>query len=122
MRQGSKVTREEWAKRVERWKDSGLSLGEYSREVGISASSLKWWKWRLDADANPTESERRPKKYRRGLPKQVPAAVTFVELPLSGKRQAPVEIVLTSRIRIRVQADFEVATLERVLAVLGTRK
>ena len=124
MRQGANVTREEWAKRVERWKDSGLSLGEYSREVGISASSLKWWKWRLDADANADASlvERRSRKYRRRLPKQAPAAVTFVELPLSGKRQPPVEIVLTSRVRIRVQADFEVATLERVLAVLGARK
>jgi hypothetical protein len=122
MRQRAKVTREEWAKRVERWKDSGLSLGEYSREVGISASSLKWWRWRLEADANATPGKRRPRKYRSGLPKQVPAAVTFVELPLSGRRQAPVEIVLTSRVRIRVQADFEVATLERVLTVLGSRK
>ena len=122
MRQRTKVTREEWEKRVERWKESGLSLSQYAGEVGISPSALKWWKWRLESDANATPGKLRTRKYNRTLPKKVPGAVTFVELPLSGKRQPPIEIVLTSRVRIRVQANFEVATLERVLAVLGARK
>jgi len=64
---GPEVTREEWAKRVERWKDSGLSLGEYSREVGISASSIMCWKRRLDADANTTPGERRTRLAERML-------------------------------------------------------
>jgi hypothetical protein len=123
MRQRVKVTREEWAKRVERWKDSGLSLSQYSGEVGVSASALKWWKWRLESDAKAKPGSLGKGKYRRNLPKQAPGAVTFVELPLPGKRrQAPIEIVLSSRVRIRVQADFEVSTLERVLTVLGARK
>lgn len=31
-----KATRAEWAKRVERWKDSGLTAAEYAAETGIN--------------------------------------------------------------------------------------
>ncbi len=32
--------REQWAKRVERWKDSGLTAKEFAAETGINAQSL----------------------------------------------------------------------------------
>ncbi len=41
------AVREAWAKRVERWKDSGLSAKEYAAETGLNAHSLSWWRWRL---------------------------------------------------------------------------
>jgi hypothetical protein len=31
-----RASRETWAKRVERWKDRGLTAKEYAAEVGIS--------------------------------------------------------------------------------------
>jgi hypothetical protein len=48
-------TREEWAARVARWKDSGLTAAEYASELGISARSLAWWKWRLGSKT-PSDS------------------------------------------------------------------
>ncbi len=45
-----RVSRETWSKRVERWKDSGLTAAEYAAEAGINAHSLSWWKWRLGSN------------------------------------------------------------------------
>jgi hypothetical protein len=42
---------ETWAKRVERWTDSGLTAKEYAAGLGIKAHSLTWWKWRLSSGA-----------------------------------------------------------------------
>jgi hypothetical protein len=38
-----------WAKRVERWIDSGLTAKEFAAEAGLKPSTLSYWKWRLRA-------------------------------------------------------------------------
>ncbi len=38
---------EVWAKRVERWRDSGLTAAQYSGEVGVNPRTLVYWSWRL---------------------------------------------------------------------------
>jgi hypothetical protein len=43
----AKSTREEWAKRVRRWKQSGLAAREFEAWTGINARTLSYWKWRL---------------------------------------------------------------------------
>jgi transposase-like protein len=48
----SRVTRETWAKRVERWQDSGLTIAEFAREAGLNARSLSWWRWQLTTKAS----------------------------------------------------------------------
>ena len=53
-----RTSREEWAKRVERWGDSGLTAKEYAAEIGIKAHTLSWWKWRLSSGA-PAQGRRR---------------------------------------------------------------
>ncbi len=40
-------TREIWAKRVERWADSGLTAAEFASEAGVNPRTLTFWKWRL---------------------------------------------------------------------------
>lgn len=47
----SRVTREEWAKRVERWRDSGLKCAEFAAEVGVNPRTLTYWKWILGKEA-----------------------------------------------------------------------
>lgn len=42
---------EVWAKRIERWRDSGLTATEFAAEVGVNAKSLSHWKWRLHKGA-----------------------------------------------------------------------
>jgi hypothetical protein len=36
----TRVGREEWAKRVERWRDSGLTAAEFAAELGCSVRAL----------------------------------------------------------------------------------
>jgi hypothetical protein len=43
----ARESRETWAKRVERWRDSGLTAAEFAAEVGVNPRTLSYWKWRL---------------------------------------------------------------------------
>ena len=47
MAESKKVRAAEWAKRVERWKRSGLSAEEFSAREGLRAARLSWWRWYL---------------------------------------------------------------------------
>jgi hypothetical protein len=107
-------SRETWAKRVERWKDSGLTAKEYAAELGINAHSLTWWKWRLSS--TPPKSPRMPRAARKALPEPL----TFVELSAAAAFE-PFEVVLPSSLRIRVPSGFDAGALRRLLDVLGAR-
>src|SRR2546423_10303807 len=39
--------REIWTKRVERWRDSGLTAKEFASEIGVNPDRLRFWKWQL---------------------------------------------------------------------------
>ena len=116
-----RTSRETWAKRVERWKESGLTAGEFATEMGISAHSLSWWKWRLAADARRGGNGEVTKRRRRRRTTRSPSPLTFVELPAPGLREA-LEVILESGVRIRVPIDFDTATLGRLVEVLGARR
>ena len=49
----TRVEREEWAKRVERWRDSGLTTVEFAAELGISPKTLTYWAWTLKRGNRP---------------------------------------------------------------------
>jgi transposase len=42
----ARADRDEWAKRVQRWQESGLTAREFADEFGLKATSLSFWKWR----------------------------------------------------------------------------
>ncbi len=110
-------SRETWAKRVERWKDSGLTAKEYAAELGINAHSLSWWRWRLSSAGSPTP---RAARSRRRASRDSAAPLTFVELPAAATSE-PFEVVLPSSVRVRVPAGFDAAALGRLLDVLVAR-
>ena len=113
-------SRETWAKRIERWKDSGLTAKEYAAELGINAHSLTWWRWRLSSTASAMpETGRRRRRARRPSP-HTAAPLTFVELP-AGTAVEPFEVVLPSSLRVRVPSGFDASALRRLLDVLGPR-
>jgi transposase len=112
-----RVSREAWAKRVERWQDSGLTAKEYAAEAGINAHSLSWWKWRLSSGA--TARGREPGR-RRSTPSATTSPLTFVEMTTAVARE-PLEVVLPSSIRILVPPTFDAPTLGRLLDVLERR-
>jgi hypothetical protein len=113
-----RTSREEWAKRVERWGDSGLTAKEYAAEIGIKAHTLSWWKWRLSSGA-PTQGRRR--RARRAPTTGAGATpLTFVEMAPAVAPE-PLEIVLRSSVRIRVPSTFDGSMLARLLDVLESR-
>ena len=73
-----RADRETWAKRVERWKDSGLSSKEFAAEIGVTPSALSWWKWRLGKNGE-TENAPPPRRQRRAKKTEV-SPMTFVEM------------------------------------------
>jgi hypothetical protein len=51
------TSRNTWAKRVRRWKESGLSAKQFAAEIAVSAHSLTSWKRKLNLDEHgSTES------------------------------------------------------------------
>jgi hypothetical protein len=111
-----RADRETWAKRVERWKDSGLSAAQFATEIGVSARALSWWKWQLGRGEKAKPVRRRPKARRVPL-----SPMTFVEMSAPAASGA-LEIVLPSGVRIRVPAGVDSDALGRVLDVLEKRR
>jgi hypothetical protein len=112
-----RTSREEWAKRVERWGDSGLTAKEYAAEIGVKAHTLSWWKWRLSSGASAPR-RRRARRARTTGAGTTP--LTFVEMATAAAPE-PLEIVLPSSVRIRVPSTFDGSTLARLLDVLEPR-
>lgn len=108
-------TREVWAKRVERLRDSGLSVKQFASETGVNAHTLSWWRYQLGAQAKKQEARpSSPKRRQARSPKA--SSMTFVELATT--TSTPLAVVLAGGREIRVPVGFDAATLERLLAVL----
>lgn len=113
----AKASRAEWAKRVERWQDSGLTAKEFAAELAVSPGSLNFWKWKL----------RREHSIQDGAVANAMKPVAKVEpkflqlVPTRGEAAAPLEVVIRSDIVVRVSAGFDEQTLTRVLRALGVR-
>lgn len=108
-----RTSRDEWAKRVERWRDSGLSAAEFGAEVGVNPRTLTYWKWMLSREAAGLAA---PRRRSRSAPKQAPNAA-FVEIR-SAAPSATFELMLANGRRLQIPMAFDASTLERLLAVL----
>jgi hypothetical protein len=120
----SRTSRTEWAKWVERWKDSGLSAKEFAAETGVKSSSLSYWKWKLGTGdergnkrtgASAVVLDSKPRAIRRPF-----GRARFVEVSAgtAATTSSMLEIVLSGGARVRVPAGFDEETLTRVVRVL----
>lgn len=118
------AVREAWAKRVERWKDSGLTAKEFAAEAGLNPRSLSWWRWRL-AGGEPTKPRKRTRSSSARsvevVKSSAPSSLSFVEMT-GAIASEPIELVLPSTLRVRVPTGFDDATLSRLLDVLERRR
>jgi transposase len=105
MDRGARAT---WATRVQRWRTSGLTAREFALGEDINPATLRWWSSRL-------RTARRD-----GAVSSAPA-LTFVEVTHAPASE-PIEVVLVSGVRLRVPSDFDAATVDRLLDVLGVRR
>ena len=115
----ARESRETWSKRIDRWRESGLTAREFAAEIGVNAGTLAHWKYRLSTEAQ-----------RAAIQPAAPsdAAVRFVEVKAAAPTDEPTmsmlpafEVVLASGAVVRVPAHFDTATLRRLLDVVTTR-
>ncbi len=96
--------RDEWARRVEGWKRSGLSADAFAEREGFNAFTLRWWSSQLKRE--PIIEDLRPK---------------FVEVvvPETPVMSDPVALELVVRgVRVVVPINFDENTLRRVLRLV----
>lgn len=120
----SRLAREEWAKRVERWRESGLTSAEFAAELGINPRTLTYWKWVLGKEARGEKREwpSRKRGGRAGRPptrgaESRPALPEFVEVHAAAG-DARFELELGAGRRLHVPASFDATELRRLLDVL----
>lgn len=121
--------REVWAKRVERWSDSGLTAKEFAAETGLNANTLMHWKWRLGAEARRRQRVTRPvvevAQFVEVTPPVAVAPEPAVTAPVVPPPEPapviadePLEVILRDGLRIRVPVQFDPGALRRVVAAL----
>lgn len=121
-----KTNREVWKKRVERWRDSGLSAKDFAKESGINALTLQYWSSRL----NKEKRQKKNGEHTAKLPTQWSQVDTgFVQVvPVSRslaansiEPTAPFEIILNRGVQLLVPPDFETPAFLRLLSALEER-
>jgi hypothetical protein len=91
-----------WQQAVARWQRSGLSVRTYCARERLSEASFYGWR---------RELQRRPCQ-------PVPTFVPLTVVSDAPAAAAPLELVLDNGRVIRIRADFDAATLRRLLAAL----
>ena len=113
----ARVSREVWAKRVERWQDSGLSAPEFARELGINPSTLTFWKYQLKKDSKGS-SPASAGRSRPGARPAAPPRSAFVEVEAQTAIDDRFELELSGGRRLRIPRSFDEAALRRVVRAL----
>jgi transposase len=114
----AKATSAEWAKRVERWQDSGLTAKEFAAELNVNAGTLSYWKYKLRRQTASSEGVAQQRLRRKEL---IPPGFLRV-VPVEAKAVAPAtgfEVVFGGRTVVRVPNSFDEASLIRLVRVLG---
>ena len=104
----ARVRRDErfWKERVQQWLSSGLGAREFATREGLRPERLFFWKRRLRASSA-----------------MAIAGVSFAKVTVAPSRgestSGSLELVTRSGHTVRLRADFDEATLRRLLTVLG---
>ena len=108
-----RAPREVWIKRLERWRDSGLSAKEFAEQAGVDSDRLRHWKWRLAKEGIEPKAASTQSVATAG-------ALPFVEVTPTPPRDRDevIEILVPSGFRIRVPERFDAETLRLVLAAM----
>lgn len=109
---GRRASREEWQKRVDRWKESGLTAKEFAAETGFNAGTLQFWRYKLK-NAEPKTGSRRPPRPANSI------LSSIVEVrPSTAARDSRFEIELAKGRRLWVPAGFDGSALKALVAIL----
>lgn len=112
----ARTTPTEWAKRVERWHDSGLTAKEFASEINVNAGTLTAWKYKLRKEATLTERAGRP-----GIRKAESSPGFLRVVPVQAEdvgAKTGFEVVIAARTVVRVPNDFDEVALIRLVRAL----
>ena len=109
---GKRASCDEWRKRVDRWKDSGLTAREFAAETGINAGTLQFWRYKL-RKGEPVSARRRAT----GAKNPILSSIVEVR-PAVATEEMRFEIDLANGRRLRVPAAYEASALKALLAIL----
>jgi transposase len=99
------ASRDEWTRRVARWRRSGLTANQFASREGLQLPSLYWWSSTLRRSAQTS-----------------PPVVEVVGLGAGGGSEGSTfEVTLPSGVRVSVPAGFATEDFRRLLAVLQAR-
>ncbi len=110
-----------WEKRIERWRDSGLTAKEFAVEIGVEVGRRRYWEWHLTKTGHGAV---RRSAGGAGTATREPwraemAAIPFVEVAAPAPSEEPIELVAASGLRVRVPARFDEEALRRILRAVG---
>jgi transposase len=111
------TSREQWTKRIERWRRSGLTAREFAKSEAINHHTLAHWAWRLGLKKSRQLAPSRKRPRRQGRATQS----AFVEVMSHTIADGCFELELGGSRRLRIPPGFEAGALERLLAVLEVR-
>jgi len=109
----ARVGRDEWQKRVQRWKDSGLTAKEFAAETAINAGTLQFWRYKLKHDVRPATRAKR-----KSPANEILASLVEVRAPAVPAVDQRFEIELGNGRRVRVGGIFDGDALRALIAVL----
>jgi hypothetical protein len=113
------VSREEWAKRIERWAESGLTGAEFAAEIGVKETTLRHWKWALRRHAQEPGWEAKAARERRQ--QRAPQFVEVIASSTPPPSPELLEVTLRNGLKVRLPVQFDPTSLQRLLDVLETR-
>jgi transposase len=115
----ARAAREEWAQRVARWEESGLTARAFAEEAGLSAQTLSYWKWKLKRDEGARSEKPAASQRRTALARSTEPMFVEVTTP-AARASGALEIVVRDEVAVRVPVGFDEDTLARVLRLVRT--
>ena len=95
-----------WREQVARWRDSGLSQAEFSRQAGFSSRLFGYWKRRFEQAQGASSV-------------QAVVAVPMPHAPEPKTGHQPIIVHAWHDVRLEIPDDFHPGSLEKILVVLG---
>ena len=95
-----------WMAHVQQWRESGLAKSRYCRENGLALSTFQYWITKSRPSSGGESA----------------AISALVALPFTLALKAPsIGLMVSNRYAMDIPADFDEATLARLLSVLESR-
>ena len=103
----TRVSAEQWQRRVKAWKASGKTAKAFALSAGFDSRQLQWWKWKLSRQECVSRAAR---------PAFVPAHVVAHAVP---QAREGIDVTFASGVVVRVPVGFSAHALAQLIEFVG---